>query len=108
MGASKGVLFSNKHNKQAATLKALAHPARIAIVEYLCKVQACVCGEIVDELPLAQSTISQHLKELKAADIIKGAIDGNAVCYCINEKAIEQLGTYFTTILKSANVVKCC
>lgn len=86
MGTTKSYEFSTKENKLARTAKALAHPARIAILKLLAKKQACVCGDIVDELPLSQSTVSQHLKELKAAGLIKGEIDGAKVCYCIDEK----------------------
>ncbi len=85
MGASKADDFSVKDNKLAKYAKALAHPGRIAILKLLIKKQACICGDIVDELPLSQSTVSQHLKELKDAGLIKGDIDGAKVCYCINE-----------------------
>lgn len=86
MGATKSLEFSVKENKLAKYAKALAHPARIAILNLLIQKQACICGDIVDELPLSQSTVSQHLKELKAARLIKGDIDGVRVCYCIDEK----------------------
>ena len=86
MGAAKSDEFSVKDNRIAAYAKALAHPARVAILKLLVKKQACFCGSIVDELPLSQSTISQHLKELKAAGLIKGDIEGVRVCYCIDEK----------------------
>lgn len=98
MGATKTEHFTDKQNAIAAIAKALGHPARIAIVEYLIKVDACICGDIVNELPLAQPTVSQHLKELKNAGLIKGNIEGNAICYCIDEKAIEILQSYFTNI----------
>ena len=83
MGVSKTENFSKRQNEMAALMKALAHPARIAIVEYLLSVDTCICGDIVDHLPLAQPTVSQHLKELKAAGIIKGNVEGTAICYCI-------------------------
>ncbi len=86
MGATKSYEFSIKENKLANIAKALAHPARIAILTLLAKRQTCVCGDIVDELPLSQSTVSQHLKELKAAGLIKGEIEGAKVCYCIDAK----------------------
>ena len=110
MGATKTEHFTNKQNQLATLAKALGHPARIAILDYLLKVDTCICGDIVNELPLAQPTISQHLKELKNADLIKGNIDGNAICYCINEKALEILQTYFLKI-KNKMVIKksaCC
>jgi DNA-binding transcriptional ArsR family regulator len=86
MGASKADQFSKKQNELAMLARALSHPARIAIIEYLGKKNSCICGDIVDELPLAQPTISQHLKELKNAGLIKGTVEGNAICYCINEE----------------------
>ena len=86
MGATKSSEFSLKENKLAKYAKALAHPARIAILKFLAKQQSCMCGDIVEELPLSQSTVSQHLKELKEAGLIKGEIDGAKVCYCIDEK----------------------
>jgi ArsR family transcriptional regulator len=106
MGTSKKEEFTAKQNRLSELAKALAHPARIAIVEYLSKSNACVCGDIVDVLPLSQSTVSQHLRELKNAGLIKGDIEGTKVCYCINEKgwteAKEMLGQFLTT------VEKCC
>lgn len=98
MGATKTEHFTDKQNTIATLAKALGHPARIAIVEYLIKVDTCICGDIVNELPLAQPTVSQHLKELKTAGLIKGSIEGNAICYCIDGKAIEKLQIYFANI----------
>jgi len=90
-------------------MKALGHPARIAIVEFLIKKQACVCGDIVEDLPLSQSTVSQHLKELKEAGLIKGDIDGAKVCYCIDEKIWEDAKSELGTFLAAyTNNVKCC
>lgn len=86
MGVTKSFEFSTKENKLAKYAKALAHPARIAILKLLAKKQECVCGDIVDELPLSQSTVSQHLRELKEAGLIQGEIEGVRVCYCINPK----------------------
>ena len=86
MGATKSLEFSIKENKLAKYAKALGHPARISILKLLASKQTCICGDIVDELPLSQSTVSQHLKELKDAGLIKGEIDGATVCYCIDEK----------------------
>lgn len=108
MGATKTEHFTDKQNQIASIAKALGHPARIAIIEYLMKVDACICGDIVSELPLAQPTVSQHLKELKNAGIIKGNITGNAICYCIDEKTIEILNTYFSQIVQSVTKSKCC
>lgn len=99
MGATKTEHFTNPQNTMATLAKALGHPARIAIIEYLLKVDSCICGDIVNELPLAQPTVSQHLKELKNAGLIKGEVEGNAVCYCIDEKAIGKLQDYFSRII---------
>ena len=108
MGATKTEHFTDKQNQIATIAKALGHPARIAIIEYLMKVNECICGDIVNELPLAQPTVSQHLKELKNAGIIKGNISGNAICYCIDEKTIEILNTYFTAIVQTVTKSQCC
>lgn len=108
MGATKTDHFTSQQNQIATIAKALGHPARIAIIEYLMKVNACICGDIVNELPLAQPTVSQHLKELKNAGIIKGSISGNAICYCIDEKTIEILNTYFVKIIQTITEQKCC
>ncbi len=107
MGASKSESFSIANNEIASIFKALSHPARIAIIDYLLTADSCICGDIVNELPLAQSTISQHLKELKNANIIKGNIEGTAICYCINPETIAKIVSHFgaiTTQLKK----KCC
>lgn len=77
--------FSAKDSILAKYAKALSHPARIAILNLLVQKQTCICGDIVEELPLAQSTVSQHLKVLKEAGLIKGEIEGSTVCYCIDE-----------------------
>ena len=95
MGTTKTEHFTARQNDIATLIKALGHPARIAIIEYLIKQGACICGDIVNELPLAQATISQHLKELKNAGLIKGNIEGNSICYCVDEKAIARLHDYF-------------
>ncbi|MFT3980433.1 MAG: metalloregulator ArsR/SmtB family transcription factor [Ferruginibacter sp.] len=98
MGATKTDHFTDKQNELAILAKALGHPARVAIIDYLLKVDACICGDIVNELPLAQPTVSQHLKELKNAGLIKGEIEGNAICYCIDEKVFSKLQSFFTNI----------
>ena len=109
MGATKAEEFALKDNRIANYAKALAHPARIAILNLLIKKKACICGDIVDELPLSQSTVSQHLKELKQAGLIKGDIEGAKVCYCIDEKewkaAKEKLDQLFDSY-KGGN--SCC
>lgn len=110
MGLSKTDEFTVRDNRIAAYAKALAHPARIAILQLLVKKQACICGDIVDELPLSQSTVSQHLKELKNAGLIKGEIEGASICYCINEeewiKARMELVRLFDGF--QFNNTKCC
>lgn len=90
MGLTKTEIFTEKQNKLAQMMKALGHPARIAIVQQLIKTKACICGDLVDELGLAQATISQHLKELKNVGLIKGTIEGTSVCYCIDERTWKQ------------------
>lgn len=110
MGATKTAHFTDKQNEMATLAKALGHPARIAIMEYLLKVDACICGDIVNELPLAQPTVSQHLRELKNAGLIKGDIEGNTICYCIDEKAVNKLQAYFgnLTIKLEKKKSNCC
>ncbi len=110
MGATKTEHFTDRQNQLATLAKALGHPARIAILDYLLKVDTCICGDIVNELPLAQPTISQHLKELKNVGLIKGNIEGNTICYCINENSLKVLQDYFTNIsieMKNKES-KCC
>jgi ArsR family transcriptional regulator len=109
MGASKSDHFTEHQNELAVLTKALGHPARIAIIEYLLKVNTCICGDIVNELPLSQPTVSQHLKELKNAGLIKGNIDGNAICYCINEAGFEKIKSFFEIIaLHIEKKKQCC
>ena len=99
MGTTKADFFTEEQNATAILAKALGHPARIAILDHLIKVDACICGDIVKELPLSQPTISQHLKELKNAGLIKGSIEGNTICYCIDRTGFEKLQTYFKHLL---------
>jgi DNA-binding transcriptional ArsR family regulator len=110
MGTTKADLFTKKQNEIAAMAKAIAHPARIAILQHLVKINACICGELVDELGLAQATISQHLKELKAVGLIRGTIDGTSVCYCINPKVWRQYEAMFADFFKESPSVgsTCC
>jgi predicted transcriptional regulator len=84
MGVTKTEIFTEEQNRLATLLKALAHPARIAILQRIMAANTCICGDLVDELGLAQATISQHLKELKSAGLIQGTVEGVSVCYCIN------------------------
>ena len=110
MGTSKINEYQPSELIIAKYAKALSHPARVAILNVLIKKQACVCGDIVDELPIAQSTVSQHLKELKEAGLIKGDIEGASVCYCIDlnewNKANDILNNLFQEVKMMPN--KCC
>ena len=109
MGATKSTLFTKQQNGLANMAKAIAHPARIAILQYLVKRNACVCGDLVDELGLAQATTSQHLKELKIAGIIQGTIEGASVCYCINPKVWNQYRELFSSFFKEIpSTEHCC
>jgi len=95
MGITKSKHFTEEQNELATLAKAIGHPARIAIIQHLIKVNSCVCGDIVNELPLAQPTVSQHLKELKNAGLIKGTIEGNAICYCLNKEGFDKIKVFF-------------
>ncbi len=110
MGASKTEAYSTKELTLAKYAKALSHPARVAILNVLLKKQSCICGDIVDELPLSQSTVSQHLKELKEAGLIKGDIDGVSVCYCIDEKEWKKASVLLNGFLEmfKGNKADCC
>lgn len=109
MGLTKTEIFNEEQNRLAVMLKAMAHPARIAILQQIIKANACICGDLVEELGLAQATISQHLKELKTAGIIQGTIEGVSVCYCINppvwKELQQQLSGFFSTYELKTN---CC
>jgi len=86
MGITKSEIFTNQQNEIASIAKALGHPARVAILQHIFKSKNCICGDLVQEIGLAQPTISQHLKELKNLDLIKGNVEGTSVCYCINHE----------------------
>lgn len=111
MGATKTAHFTDSQNELALWMKALGHPARIAIIEFLLKTNSCICGDIVNELPLSQPTVSQHLKELKSAGIIQGNIEGTAICYCLNPETMQQIndriGGIFTELVRK-NAASCC
>ncbi|MDX2191021.1 MAG: metalloregulator ArsR/SmtB family transcription factor [Bacteroidota bacterium] len=108
MGLTKTDSFNEIQNKRAKYLKALGHPARIAIIELLISKQACICNDMVDELPLSQSTVSQHLKELKEAGIIKGTIEGQSICYCINEDTWKAIQSDMQLLFESYNTQNNC
>ncbi len=103
--------FGKKEQELAQFAKALSHPARIAILKVLAQRNECICGDIVEVLPLAQSTVSQHLKELKTAGLIEGTVDGPRSCYCINWKAFEKFNNDMNSLfsqLKLKNEKACC
>ena len=108
MGITKSEVFTQEENRIADLAKAFAHPARVAILRLLAQKKACICGDLVDELPLSQATVSQHLKELKRIGIIHGSIEPPRVCYCINEEVWEEaeqvFGGLFAIFLKTG----CC
>ncbi|MEO8472581.1 MAG: winged helix-turn-helix domain-containing protein [Chryseolinea sp.] len=108
MGLTKTEEFTKAQNAMAGLAKALGHPARIAILQFLVKNKSCFCGDIVDELPLSQSTVSQHLKELKNAGLVKGDIDGPGVCYCIDEKVWSKAGKAMGDLFESYKGPGCC
>ncbi len=105
MGISKTEFFTGDQNRLAALAKAIAHPARVAILQFLAKSGACFCGDIVEVLPLSQSTVSQHLKALKEVGLIKGSIEKTSTCYCVDPETLEEarlmLGKFF-------NKMNCC
>lgn len=105
MGVTKTQNFTEEQNQVATYAKALAHPARIAILQHLLKKQTCICGDLVEELPLAQATISQHLKELKAVGLIKGTVEGTSVCYCIDRHKWEEVRDIFLNMF--SRMVEC-
>lgn len=108
MGITKSEIYTDRQNKLASMLKALAHPARIAILEHLINSRSCICGDLVEELGLAQATISQHLKELKTAGIIKGTVEGASVCYCIDDKVWKQYKTVMDKFFVSYELKNDC
>jgi DNA-binding transcriptional ArsR family regulator len=108
MGLSKTEGFTKSQLDLAAIAKALAHPARIAIIQFLIDRKTCVCGDIVDQLPLSQSTISQHLKELKNVGLVTGDIEGPSVCYCINMKTWNKAEKILGDLFKSYKGSNCC
>ncbi|NND16008.1 MAG: winged helix-turn-helix transcriptional regulator [Eudoraea sp.] len=107
MGTTKTQIFSKKHNELARTLKVLAHPGRLAILEYISRQKACICNDIVEEIGLAQPTISQHLKELKSIGLIEGEIDGKKVCYDINLKKWDDIQKHLDAFFNTTRV-HCC
>ena len=110
MGITKTDLFSAQQNQLATWAKVLGHPARIAILQYLLKQNTCVCGSLVDELGLAQATISQHLRELKDAGLITGTVEGTSVCYCIDARTWAKVRSGFNAMFDRYKPIdsSCC
>jgi len=110
MGITKTIDYTKMELDIAKYAKALAHPARISIIQLLLKKQSCVCGDIVDELPISQSTVSQHLKELKEVGLIKGEIEGTSICYCLDEKEWSKASSLIVKMFDkvAVNKSKCC
>lgn len=109
MGLTKSEKFTQEQNDLAKIAKVLGHPARIAILQYLFKINSCVCGDLVNEIGLAQPTISQHLKELKNLKLIKGSIEGTSVCYCIDQENWKGIKILLNTFLDlNNNQNNCC
>lgn len=108
MAINKKAEFGTAENELADFAKALGHPARVAILKELARRQSCICGEIVEVLPLAQSTVSQHLKELLHAGLIQGAVDGVKSCYCINWETFRRFEDTFGRFFEQANSQRCC
>ena len=108
MGVTKIENYSNRQNEIAVFAKALGHPARIAILEYLLSINSCICGDLVNELPLSQATVSQHLKALKEAKLIKGNVEGTSVCYCIDKKVWNQANSLLNKMFDSYSDPNCC
>lgn len=107
MGLSKTEEYTKTQNEIALLAKSLGHPARVAILQYLAERKTCVCGDIVDELPLSQSTVSQHLKELKKVGLIKGDIEGPTVCYCVDMKALTRARKLLNDLFQEVHQ-SCC
>lgn len=109
MGVTKTELFSKEQNELADIAKAFAHPARVAILQHLLGTRQCITGDLVDQVGLAQATISQHLKELKNLGIIKGTVEGTSVCYCIDEQKWKEVEVMLQSFFHSYNPTnECC
>lgn len=109
MALNKSEEFSVDEKQVAIWAKALGHPARVAIIKLLIEKKTCICGDLVMELPLSQSTVSQHLKELKEAGLVQGTIDGPKVCYCINTTALQSFSSALAEFVSCINQQhNCC
>jgi DNA-binding transcriptional ArsR family regulator len=107
MGASKVDIYSNEINEIAAVAKVFSHPARVAILQYISTQEACICNDIVDEIGLAQATISQHLKVINDAGLLKGTFEGKSLCYCLNIDRFQELQTLFNSFFNQTKS-NCC
>jgi len=107
MGASKVDIYSNEINKIATIAKVFSHPARVAILQYISKQQACICNDIVDEIGLAQATISQHLKVINDAGLLDGTFEGKSLCYCLNVNRFQELQSIFNSFFNQTKS-NCC
>ena len=110
MGLAKTEMFSDQQNEIALYAKVFGHPARVSIIQHLFKIDFCVCGDLVNEIGLAQPTISQHLKELKNLGLIKGNIEGTSVCYCIDTENWSKMKEIMFQFLNQeiSNQEDCC
>ncbi|HBC05884.1 MAG TPA: metalloregulator ArsR/SmtB family transcription factor [Aequorivita sp.] len=109
MGITKTEIFTEQQNQVATFAKAFGHPARVAILQHLFKINACICGDLVEEIGLAQPTISQHLKELKNLGLIKGSIEGTSICYCIDKDNWTKMKTIMMQFLdQDISKENCC
>ncbi len=110
MGLTKSEIFTDTQNQIASLAKVIGHPARVAIIQHLLKLNSCICGDLVDEIGLAQPTISQHLKELKNIGLIEGNIEGTSVCYCINPNKFDEVKKMFIEFFGQKSCIKdgCC
>jgi len=107
MGTTKAQIFSELQNNLAQSFKVLGHPARVAILQYISRQEACICNDLVEEIGLAQATISQHLKELKSIGLLKGEVEGQRMCYCIDLEKWTQLQTELNTFFNKTKS-NCC
>ena len=108
MGITKKIGFSEETIEMSEILKAFGHPARLEIVKFLINSPPCICGDIVEFLPLSQSTVSKHLSELKKVGIIKGTISGNSICYCLNESTLKKLQSFIAILQTNSSSIECC
>ena len=108
MTYAKTSAFTAEQQQLARVAKALAHPARVAIIQFLASKQTCISGDIAAELPLSRTTVFQHLQELKAVDLIRGEIDGLTVCYCLNTELLHRVQQQFTAFFTEATTGAAC